>query len=125
MVANTLKEHRWFFNSKFISADWHTTHHHARSLNYGGDLAYAIAYKAVRSKGDVTYILAITARGSQTLSEYWKDFSTSATKDFLGYSAYDVVYDFEEEIWTGLSLYLKEHDFCIKRISRCSLQGIA
>lgn len=93
--------------------------------NYGGDLAYAIAYKAVRSKGDVTYILAITARGSQTLSEYWKDFSTSATKDFLGYSAYDVVYDFEEEIWTGLSLYLKEHDFCIKRISKCSLQGIA
>jgi transposase len=30
--ANTIKEHRWFFNTKFISEAWYATHYHARSL---------------------------------------------------------------------------------------------
>lgn len=32
LVANTIKEHRWFFNTKFISEVWYATHYHARSL---------------------------------------------------------------------------------------------
>ena len=34
LVANTIKEHRWFFNIKFISEGWYATHYHARSLDY-------------------------------------------------------------------------------------------
>ena len=32
LVANTIKEHRWLFNTKFISEVWYATHYHARSL---------------------------------------------------------------------------------------------
>ncbi len=79
--------------------------------NYKASLAYSIADKEIEVDGKTMYLLTLTARGSKTASEYWKDFSTGATKDFLGYKAYDVVYDFEEEIWKGLNQYLEEHAY--------------
>ena len=36
LVANTIKEHRWFFNIKFISEGWYATHYHSRSLKNVG-----------------------------------------------------------------------------------------
>ena len=48
--ANTIKEHRWFFNTKFISEAWYATHYHARSLDKynSNDQKYSLA--------DVAYI---------------------------------------------------------------------
>ena len=34
LVANTLQEHRWFFNCKSTSEVRHTTHLYARSLEF-------------------------------------------------------------------------------------------
>ncbi len=79
--------------------------------NYGESLAYSIADKLIEVNGMDTNLLVITARGSKTGEEFWKDFSTNATKDFMGCTAYDVVYDFEEEIWSGLEIYLKNHEY--------------
>ena len=47
--ANTIKEHRWFFNTKFISEAWYATHYHARSLLFKEDLFefYEQAYNEI------------------------------------------------------------------------------
>lgn len=75
--------------------------------NYGGDLAYAIAYLPT----DEYNLVLVTARGSTTLNEFISDYTTGVTENnfFNEYSTYDLVYQFQEEIWNGLDLFLNIH----------------
>lgn len=41
LVANTLQEHRWFFNCKNRSEVWQATHYHARSLKNISDILFS------------------------------------------------------------------------------------
>lgn len=59
--------------------------------------------------GEMYNILVITARGTKSKRESLKDFTSSATKDFFGYNAYDVVYDIYESIMDGVDKHIKEH----------------
>lgn len=75
-----------------------------RNYQYDGDFAFSIAC-AKLSKDE--NLLVITARGSQTFNEYFKDAMSFGTRDFFGYTTNDVIYDFERDIMAALNGELK------------------
>ncbi len=66
LVANTLKEHRWFFNCKCTSEDWHSTHHHARSLKkIHEDITYDDVYKSEENLWNFLYFTGYMKKVSE------------------------------------------------------------
>lgn len=81
------------------------------------ELAFSIAHKPITVNGKTTYLVIITARGSKTLNELLADGSTSSKErnEFGGNKIYDVVYDFGEDIWSGLIDHINRHQELQKR----------
>lgn len=93
LVTNTLQEHRWFFNWKYASEDWYTTHHHARSLKNIGinkeNAIYCIKKNAVRciDVGSLNgeYFNYVAAFGAFTNIPFT---TSQKVKNVFGYFAY-------------------------------------
>ncbi len=73
------------------------------------DKRFSIAKKTVYLNGEKTNLLIIAARGTVTSSEAKGDHFTKAESSFYGYTAYDLIYEFEEEIWKQLNIFLDTH----------------
>lgn len=73
-----------------------------------GDLAFSIASQAMEIRGEETDVLFILARGTAEKMELIKDATTLPSKSFFDYTAWDWVYEFEEDIMAGLRDYLSE-----------------
>lgn len=75
-----------------------------------GDLAFSIASMQMPINGVETDILYITLRGTNNpITEGREDIVTAAEKYFYGYSAYNYVWEFEEDVFAGLADYQKLH----------------
>ena len=74
------------------------------------DLAFSIASIPVEIDGDEIHLVVIVVKGSQTIGEFAGDMFTSAQHDFHGYLAYDLVYEFEEDIRQALIDYFEAHE---------------
>ena len=74
------------------------------------NLAFSIAHKPITVDGETINLVVINARGSMTTWEFAMDRLTNASKNFYGYAAYDIVYDFEEDIFHGLCDYVDRHE---------------
>ena len=75
--------------------------------------AFAIGQDTLPINGEDTLILVITARGTQTFGELIGDvrkgWPWEKTHTFEKQIVWDNVYDFEEEIWSGLNDYIKKY----------------
>ena len=77
------------------------------SDNYGKNFAYTLAKKPFAGRSNTT-LISITARGSKTAYEFYKDATSfSFSHKYNGYSVYNVAYDFMEEIKEGMKQILK------------------
>lgn len=74
-------------------------------------LAFSIASLPMLIDGEKTDLLVITARGTVTFWEGIKDGTCLADKEFYGYTAWDWIYEFEEDIFAGLEDYHRDHDW--------------
>lgn len=76
------------------------------------DLRFSIAKKTLNINNTESNLLIICARG--TINEALRDHYTKAQSDFFGYTAYDLVYEFEENnddgsIMSELNNFLTNH----------------
>ena len=72
------------------------------------DLRFSIAKKTVVIDGVKTNLLLIIARG--TVNEALRDHFTKANSYFQGYKAYDLVYEFQEDIMSQLVSFCDSHN---------------
>ncbi len=76
--------------------------------DFWGSSAYTIGYKDI----DGTVILCVTARGTTSVFEGAGDFLKGGDIDLpdVNEKIYKNIYDFEEEIWSGLLNYVSAHN---------------
>ena len=74
-------------------------------------LAFSIASLPMLIDGEKTDLLVIVARGTVTFWEGIKDGTCLPDKEFYGYTAWDWIYEFEEDIFAGLEDYHRDHDW--------------
>ena len=72
------------------------------------DLRFSIAKKTMYIDGEKTNLLIIVARG--TINEALRDHYTKANSKFLGYNAYDLIYEFQEDIREELVNFCNAHE---------------
>ncbi|WP_155829715.1 hypothetical protein [Butyrivibrio sp. AC2005] len=93
MDANTLQKHRWFFNCIYTSEDWHSTHHHARSLTISTlrKKAHAIGYTL--NKGCIHYL-------SKDYPVYSKDIGYNVINESTGTMVWGCYNEAFDHLWT-------------------------
>ena len=88
LVANTIKEHRWFFNIKFISEGWYATHYHARSLFKISDYIYVFIFigflihficksEKIKNIGQTIFAFGLLFLGIETMGSVMKPLASS------------------------------------------------
>ena len=75
------------------------------------DLAFSIASQTMMVNGTECDVVFIVARGTMTTWEGIKDGTCLADKENYGYTAWDWIYEFEEDIIAGLEDYHSDHDW--------------
>ena len=81
-----------------------------RDFAADGDLAFSFASMQMPVNGTDTDILFINARGTKNpVTEGREDIFTAVDKNFYEYTAYNWVWEFEEDIFAGLADYQKLH----------------
>ena len=75
------------------------------------DLAFSIASQTMTVNGTECDVVFIVARGTMTTWEGIKDGTCIADKEYYGYTAWDWIYEFEEDIIAGLEDYHTDHDW--------------
>lgn len=74
-------------------------------------LAFSIASLSMTVGGEKSDVLVIVPRGTVTVWEAIKDGTCRADKEFYGYTAWDWIYEFEEDVFAGLEDYYRDHDW--------------
>lgn len=72
------------------------------------DLRFSIAKKTIYVNNEKTNLLIIVARG--TVNEALRDHYTKANSRFLEYNAYDLIYEFQEDIREELVNFCNTHE---------------
>ncbi len=73
------------------------------------DLAFSLATREMVVDGEPCDLLIVNLKGTQDFYEVIKDGTAWADKDFYGYTAWDWVWDFEEDVFAGLEDYHTLH----------------
>lgn len=87
------------------------------------DLAFSIASKAMTVDGEPGDLLVITLLGTHRVWEMFLDRMTLATKEYYGHTAYDVSFEFEEDVFAGLEDYYSQHQDLGTRKLRILVSG--
>ena len=74
-------------------------------------LAFSIATLSMIIGGEESDVLVIVPRGTVTNWEGFRDGTCSANKEFYGYTAWDWIYEFEEDIFAGLEDFYRDHSW--------------
>lgn len=71
---------------------------------------FSLAEKEIYINGEKTILFLVTVRGTVTKEETMGDHFTQANSSFLNYyNAYDLVYEFEEEVWEEIKHFITQH----------------
>lgn len=73
------------------------------------ELAFSIASQTMEINGEESDLLVIVTRGTTYDWEKFKDKFCTPNKEFYGYTAYDWVWEFEEDVYAGLEYYSNDH----------------
>lgn len=88
-----------------------------------GDLAFSIATQTMTLNGVETDLLVIVTRGTVTPMEAIKDGTCIADKEFYGYTAWDWIYEFEEDVFAGLEDFHRDHSWLGTRPMKILVTG--
>ncbi|MBQ3330122.1 MAG: hypothetical protein IJG87_02975 [Ruminococcus sp.] len=87
------------------------------------DLAFSIATREMENNGEEFDLLAITLRGTNNRHEAIKDGTCNPDKEYYGYIAWDWIYEFEEDVFTGLEDFYAEHSWLGERPMKILVTG--
>ena len=84
---------------------------------------YAIARKRLFIDGEESNLLIVCAKGTNQVNELMDDHFTGANSFFYGYTAYDSIYKFEENIMEGINYFCAIHSDLTKMPLKILITG--